>query len=777
MRPASYAVCFPTKPTRPRGANFDILLRAVGSLSITPTDDGYEVAVLPGPGNGAVAAAPRPAPQPETAAAAPQAAAEPAEAPAAQAPSTEGMTELERTVLAEIEAAGRGEAAEEQTIEEAAREAAASDEGEPAVAEPAAQPEPAVADTGERARVVLPAATGDEAAAAAEPAPATGPAPEPVAEAPPAAPQPEPRAPAAPAEPAAMAEAQPGEPAAAMPPPVEFRVEQGSMAGDVPPPPDVSESDEPLADAQPAAPVTPSPPAAQPSAAAAGQPARRARLEAITYSELPGGRLQVNFNTGAATIEPGVFRTNQPPRIVVDFFDTESAVVETIQRVGFGALESIVTAETDDRTRVILNLVAPVEFQQRQVDGGVVLVMSSPTDIQVATRRQEPSAFEQVGARDLDFSVDNVDFRRTPEGGGRVTVKLNSPEIGVDVREEAGEIVIDFPSTDLPPELEKRLDVTDFATPVQSIDTFFTGSGARMIVSPVGEYSYSSYQVGDTLTVQVSPVAPGDREREPDEFGYSGERLSFNFQRISVRAALQVIADFTGLNFVTSDSVSGDLSLRLQDVPWDQCARHDSPGQGHGQRQRGNVIWVAPAEEIAAKERQALEAQNQVTELEPLVSELIQINYAKAEDIASILKSVRAVDTGYQQSLFGSVTISQLETESNSLLSERGNVTVDPRTNTILVQDTRSKIREIRNLIARLDRPVRRCSSRPASSRPTTISAATSAPGSASPASPRTRASPARATPTSAPCSVRRASRTTTSFAPAAASATAEASA
>src|SRR5690606_32537518 len=177
---------FPYETDSPERANFDILLRAVGSLSITPTDDGYEVAVLPGPGNGAVAAAPRPAPQPQAAAAAPQAVAEPAEAPAAQAPSTAGMTELERTVPAEIEAAGRGEAAEEQPIEEAAREAAASDEGEPAVAEPSAQPEPAVADTGERARVVLPAATGDEAATAVEPAPATGPGPEPVAEAPPA---------------------------------------------------------------------------------------------------------------------------------------------------------------------------------------------------------------------------------------------------------------------------------------------------------------------------------------------------------------------------------------------------------------------------------------------------------------------------------------------------------------------------------------------------------------------------------------------------------------
>ncbi|GJL82404.1 MAG: hypothetical protein DHS20C01_20380 [marine bacterium B5-7] len=432
-------------------------------------------------------------------------------------------------------------------------------------------------------------------------------------------------------------------------------------------------------------------------------------LQDITYSQLPGGRLQVNFNVSNMAEEPGIFRTNQPPRIVLDFFATDTDLADSMQRVDFGALESIVTAESDDRTRVILNLVAPVDFEKRVDGNGLVLVMESPTSVQVssAVRNRDDRPMFEKPSDELEFAVSDVDFRRTPEGGGKITVMLTSPEIGVDVRDEAGEILIDFPGASLPPELEKRLDVTDFATPVQTVDTFFTGAGARMIISPVGEYSYSSYQVGETLTVQINPILESDQEREPDEFGYVGERLSFNFQRISVRAALQVIADFTGLNFVTSDSVSGDLSLRLQDVPWDQALDTILQVKGLAKRQKGNVIWVAPAEEIASKERQALEAQNQVSELEPLVSELIQINYARAEDISAILKSIRAIDTGFETSLFGSVNISEVQTESNTLLSSRGNVTVDPRTNTLLVQDTRSKIREVRKLIAQLDRPVR----------------------------------------------------------------------
>ena len=430
-------------------------------------------------------------------------------------------------------------------------------------------------------------------------------------------------------------------------------------------------------------------------------------LNSISYSSLPGGRVQVNFNATGLSEKPGIFRTNQPARIIVDFFYTKSAVLENIQRVGTGAVESIITAETDDRTRVILNLVGPVDFEQRAEDNGVALIMSAPTSSQVLASRQSPEFESASKTEKLPFQLTDVDFRRTEVGGGQIFVSLSSPEIGVDVREEAGEIIIDFPGTALPGNLEQRLDVIDFATPVQTIDTFFTGASSRMIVSPVGQYTYSSYQVGNELVVQVNPLEVTENEREPDEFGYVGDKLTFNFQRITVRAALQVIADFTGLNFVTSDSVSGDLSLRLEDVPWDQALDTIMQVKGLAKRQKGNVVWVAPAEEIAAKERQALEAQTQVFELEPLVSELIQINYATAADISAILKSIKAVDTGVDTSLFGNVTVSEVETESNSLLSSRGNVTVDPRTNTILIQDTRSKIQEVRKLIAKLDRPVR----------------------------------------------------------------------
>lgn len=698
---------FPYETDSPNRANFDILLKSAGSLDITPVDGGYRIAVREGAAAGeAVSQASIPA---APAAPATQAAAAEGRDPGAY----NGMSDLERSVLQEIESSNRSaEVADSPTPAAPVADPAQAEnqQAENQVAEQvaeAARTATAAPADGERARVVLPATNG-----AADPAPAA------LAD----------NAPAAGAAPSTSAE-----------PAVELPVQRAAQPAAVPPPPSVTEQQleqaviEEMAASQaqvssaaaPAQPAAPPPPMvesadpAQPQAQAQVEvqaqdapadptPAATAapRLSGITYAELPGGRLQVNFDVDASA-EPGVFRTNQPPRIVLDFFDTANGVAETIQRVGFGAVESIVTAQTDDRTRVILNLVAPVDFEQRPAAQGLALVLASPTDRQLATTARTSPAFESATSRDLAYNVENVDFRRTPEGGGKITVKLSSPEIGVDVRDEAGEIVIDFPGTNLPQSLEKRLDVTDFATPVQTVDTFFAGAGARMVVSPVGEYSYSSYQVGDTLTVQVSPILASDDEREPDEFGYVGDRLSFNFQRISVRAALQVIADFTGLNFVTSDSVSGDLSLRLQDVPWDQALDTILQVKGLAKRQRGNVVWVAPSEEIAAKERQALEAQNQVSDLEPLVSELIQINYAKASDIADILKSVRAVDTGYQPSFFGSVSISEVQTESNTLLSERGNVTVDPRTNTLLVQDTREKIREVRKLIAQLDRPVR----------------------------------------------------------------------
>ena len=248
-------------------------------------------------------------------------------------------------------------------------------------------------------------------------------------------------------------------------------------------------------------------------------------LNSISYSSLPGGRVQVDFNATGLSEKPGIFRTNQPARIIVDFFYTKSAVMENIQRVGTGAVESIITAETDDRTRVILNLIGPVDFEQRAEENGVALIMSAPTSNQMAASRRSPEFESASKTETLPFQLTDVDFRRTEVGGGQIFVSLSSPEICVDVREEAGEIIIDFPGTALPGNLEQRLDVIDFATPVQTIDTFFTGASSRMIVSPVGQYTYSSYQVGNELVVQVNPIEITENEREPDEFGYVGDKL------------------------------------------------------------------------------------------------------------------------------------------------------------------------------------------------------------------------------------------------------------
>ncbi len=426
-------------------------------------------------------------------------------------------------------------------------------------------------------------------------------------------------------------------------------------------------------------------------------------LRKIAFSPLPGGKVQINVQMDNPPEDPGRFITNQPPRIALDFLNTRTELQENVIDVGAGAVVSIAAVEADELTRLVINLVRPVAYETEILPDGIAIIIEGAQQVAGISR---PSQFDKA-AENTKYQFQGVDFRRTPEGGGKITVNLSDPTVGVDIREEAGEIIVDFLETGVASDLEQRLDVVDFATPVQFIDTFSNGKHTRMIVSPVGRYTQAAYQAGNIFNLDVLPIVEGEEEVEVDEFGYSGEKLSLNFQKIDVRAALNVIADFTGINFVTSDSVSGDLSLRLKDVPWDQALDIILQTKGLGKRQKGNVIWVAPAEEIAAKERLALEAQASVAELEPLTSELIQINYAPAADIAALLKSIKAVETGFSSDRFGSVSIENLETESNSLLSPRGQVTVDERTNTLLVQDTAGKIREIRKLIAKLDRPVR----------------------------------------------------------------------
>jgi type IV pilus assembly protein PilQ len=425
----------------------------------------------------------------------------------------------------------------------------------------------------------------------------------------------------------------------------------------------------------------------------------------IDHTSLSGGRLQIDIYSSAALPAPRVFRTSAPDRIVLDFFGVRSQLKSSMIDVGRGAIENILIAQDQERSRMVINLISAVGFVSEAADNRLTLVVDPVISIS-GDGAGTGTAGGQMGQTGQDSTrIGLIDFRRTPEGAGRVILEFDSEQALVDVHQHLGEIVLDISGGLLDDALVRRLDVIDFATPVQFIDAFATDSGARVVVMPRGEFEFASLQSGKRFTLDVSlkPVAgEGDQA-----ITYSGKTISFDFQNIPVRSALQQIANETSLNFVISDSVTGDMSLRLKDVPWDQALDTIMQTKGLARRQQGNVVWIAPAEEITNQERLVLEASRQVSELEPLVSDLIQINYAKAEDIANLLKSVRAIEPSVQQSMFGSVSVAEVQTEENRLLSDRGSVTVDERTNSLLIQDTAQKIREIRELISELDRPVK----------------------------------------------------------------------
>jgi len=423
----------------------------------------------------------------------------------------------------------------------------------------------------------------------------------------------------------------------------------------------------------------------------------------INHSSLPGGRLQIDVHSSGLLPAPRIFRTSSPDRIVLDFFGVRTRLPASVIEIGRGAIESIMMAQDEQRSRMVINLISPVDFASDAADNRLTLVVDPARSVSGET--SGALASEDPNAQSHVARIGLIDFRRTPEGAGRVIIEFDSERPLVDVREHLGEVVLDITGVTLDKPLERRLDVIDFATPVQYIDAFSTEAGAQIVVVPRGDYEFASVQSGKRFTLEVSEKpAPGEGDQA---IAYSGKTISLDFQNIPVRSALQQIANETNLNFVISDSVTGDMSLRLKDVPWDQALDTIMQTKGLARRQQGNVVWIAPAEEITNQERLVLEASRQVSELEPLVSDLIQINYAKAEDIANLLKSVRAIESSVQQSMFGSVSVAEVPTEENRLLSDRGSVTVDERTNALLIQDTAQKIREIRKLINELDRPVK----------------------------------------------------------------------
>ncbi len=404
-------------------------------------------------------------------------------------------------------------------------------------------------------------------------------------------------------------------------------------------------------------------------------------LEKIDFAGLPGNQVQITMEFSGPAANPPSFTIDNPARIAFDLPATKSDLKKRSQPIGIGPAKSITAVEVKGRTRVVLNLFEMVPYETR-AEGNSIVVVLGRTGATTTAAAPTPAPSASGASR---AEITNVDFRRGDQGEGRIIITLSDPSIPVDMRQEAGKVVLDMKGAALPENLQRRLDVTDFATPVKLIDTESTSKGTHMVITAIGDYEHLAYQADNQFTVEIRPTTKEEKQaRKKQEFGYTGERLSLNFQDIEVRSVLQLLADFTGTNIVVSDTVSGNLTLRMQNVPWDQALDIVLKTKGLAKRQNGNVMLIAPSEEIAAREKLELESQKQIEELAPLYSDYIQVNYAKAADLAALLKN-----------------------EDSSLLSERGRATIDERTNTLLVQDSAEKLGEIRKLVARLDVPVR----------------------------------------------------------------------
>lgn len=413
-------------------------------------------------------------------------------------------------------------------------------------------------------------------------------------------------------------------------------------------------------------------------------------LDKISYSSLPGDQVRINLKFSQPLSEKPVnFTIDNPARIAIDLPGVDLNLDKKSQAIGIGMAHSIAAVEAGGRTRVVLNLVHPVAYDMNIEGNDLVVTLGSGISAAQAVATEGkmkmggPGGGQMAGSK---ASIENIDFRRGDQGQGRILVKLSDPSVGINMGQEGDNIVVDFSGTKLPSALDRKLDVVDFATPVKTIDTKPTATGAKMVIATVNaQYDHLAYQSGDMFTIEVRPLSPSEKENQQKaKFGYTGERLSLNFQNIEVRAVLQLIADFTGLNLVASDSVGGSVTLRLKNVPWDQALDIILKSKGLGMRKEGNVLMVAPQQELAAREKLELEAKKQVEELAPLRTEFMQINYAKASDLASLIKS-----------------------KDNKLLSKRGNVSIDERTNTLIIQDVATSLEAIRNMISKLDIPIR----------------------------------------------------------------------
>lgn len=404
-------------------------------------------------------------------------------------------------------------------------------------------------------------------------------------------------------------------------------------------------------------------------------------LEQMDSVVLPGDEIELRLGFDGDAPEPTPYQIDKPARLVFDLPNTHSSLPGKYQSLGNGNARSVTVVDTQERTRVIVNLNELTAYNTR-VQGNQLYINIGKTVVAKSGGAQASRIVSIPSASKQAVSVQNVDFRRGEQGDGQILVELSSGSVPVDVQQQGNKITARFVGAKLPENLRRRLDVTDFATPVKSIDAYNDAGNGIMVIQPQGEFEYLAYQTDNKLTISVKPVIKDDKRKKQD-FAYAGEKLSLNFQDIEVRSVLQLIADFTSLNLVASDSVNGKITLRLQNVPWDQALDLILKTKGLDKRTIGNVMLVAPADEIAQRERLEMQSNDQSEKLSPLRSEFIQVNYAKAADMLQLING------------------------PSKLLSERGSASVDTRTNTLIVLDTGSRIEDIRDVITKLDVPVK----------------------------------------------------------------------
>jgi type IV pilus assembly protein PilQ len=412
-------------------------------------------------------------------------------------------------------------------------------------------------------------------------------------------------------------------------------------------------------------------------------------VEEISFTSRSGGKFEIRMDFDSVPEDYKGYTVEKPARIALDFANTKSGLDRKRFSLPYGNATAVMVVEAGDRTRMIVNLVKLVPYETRVEGNSFFVTVGEGGQGDYTKPASDPNAVMAKVEKVLDVEamITDLQFQRTTDGEGRLLLDLSNPNVDVNVYSEAGDIKVQFKDTAVPERLLRRFDVTDFATPVYSVDVNTTELGTVLTLKTAKDFDYLAYQTDNQYVLSVKALSVEEVEDRRNEFAYVGDRISLNFQDIEVRAVLQLIADFTELNLVASDTVTGRITLRLQNVPWDQALELVLKTRGLDKRQIGNVLMVAPADEIAERERQQIEANKQIAELAPLNTEFIRIRYAKADAIVDLF-SAGSEDGG-------------------SLISTRGSVIVDPRTNSLIVTETAAKLAEIRNLIDLVDIPIR----------------------------------------------------------------------